>query len=150
MIAAYFIIVSFAIVAAIAADAESTKRRSAPITPRQTAPSASVARAEERERAKAEKMRLKREQAEADLPFYEIQLERLIQTAEDARYQYQRACEAVAHDLEMNRHGAIVRDKVVTAHIAERDRLLKKLITAENSIHAIERKAALAESILNE
>ena len=102
-----------------------------------------------RERAREMKAQQKKEQAMQDLPFYEIQLERIQRTAEDLRQQYYIANDSVNHDLEMNSYGAVIRDEVVNKHISERDRILKKLITAENAIHALEKKIYAAETVLN-
>lgn len=98
--------------------------------------------------AQAERDRLKQKQASEDLPFFEIQLDRLYITAEDTRNQYRRAVETVNHDNDLNRFGAVINSKVTLKHISERDHLLKKLITFENQIHALEKKRTAAENIL--
>ena len=103
-----------------------------------------------REQERRQKEQQKRQQAAQDLPFYEIQLERLYITAEDLRNQYKKALENVHTDAELNRltDGKAVKDKIINQHITERDHALKKLITAENQIHALEKKRTAAERIL--
>ena len=108
-----------------------------------------IQRENERRQAQEEKRRQKAEQAAQDLPFYEVQLERLYPTAESLRHQYKLAVESVNHDNEMNQHGSVIKDKVVNQHISERDKLLKKLIIAENQIHALEKKIHAAQAILS-
>ena len=110
---------------------------------------ARIQRENERRQAQEEKRRQQKEQAAQDLPFYEVQLERLYPTAESLRHQYKLAIESVNHDSEMNQHGAVIKDKVVNEHITQRDRLLKKLTIAENQIHALEKKIHAAQAILS-
>ena len=138
----------------------SRKRKSQRMTPKQTAAAERLRIAEakrmerirkenERRQAQEEKQRQKIAQAEQDLPFYEAQLERLYPTAESLRHQYRQACDSVNHDEEMNQYGAVIKDKVINDHISERDKLLKKLITAENTIHSLEKKLSAAQAILS-
>lgn len=103
----------------------------------------------QRIQARQEKQQQQKQQAENDIPFYEIQLDRLYITVEDTRNIYKKACDNVNHDNALNRYGAVVKDKVVNQHIIERDKALKKLITLENQIHALEKKKTAAEIILN-
>lgn len=98
--------------------------------------------------AKQEKQQQQKQQAENDIPFYNIQLERLYITVEDTRNQYKKACENVNHDNTLNKYGAVIKDKIVKQHIDERDKALKKLITLENQIHALEKKKVAAEIII--
>lgn len=102
----------------------------------------------QRKTEKAEKHKAQLLQALNDIPFYQIQLDRLYITVEDTRNQYKKACDNVNHDNALNRYGAVIKDKVVNQHITERDKALKKLITLENQIHALEKKKAAAELIV--
>ena len=106
-------------------------------------------REEERRQVQEAKQRQKAAQAAEDIPFYETQLERLYPTAETLRYNYKLACDSVLHDAEMNMYGAVIKDKLVNEHIAQRDKLLKKLIIAENQIHTLEKKIQAAQAILS-
>lgn len=106
-------------------------------------------REEERRQAQEGKQRQKAAQAAEDIPFYETQLERLYPTAETLRYNYKLACDSVLHDAEMNMYGAVIKDKLVNEHIAQRDKLMRKLITVENQIHTMERRQAQAISIIS-
>lgn len=105
----------------------------------------------ERAKAKQEKQQQQKQQAQQDIPFYDIQLERLYTTVEDTRQQYKKALENVKIDTELNRitDGKAVKEKVIEKHITERDKALKKLVILENQIHALEKKKAQAETILN-
>lgn len=105
-------------------------------------------KAAQAEKKRLEKQQQQKAQAKNDIPFYEIQLERLYITVEDVRNIYKKACDNVNHDNDLNRYGAVVKDKVVNQHIQERDKTLKKLITLENQIHALEKKLAQAETII--
>ena len=105
---------------------------------------------QEEKRVKQEaKLEQKKAQASEDLPFYQIQLDRLLPTAESTRTLYKKAVEAVRHDEAMNSYGAVVKGEVVEKHLAERDRLLRRLIVTENQIHALEKKIMTAEAILD-
>ena len=100
--------------------------------------------------AKQEKQQQQKQQALQDIPFYDIQLERLYISAADTRNQYRKALESVKLDTELNRltDGKAVKEKVVNQHITDRDKALKKLVILENQIHALEKKKAAAETIL--
>ena len=103
----------------------------------------------QRKKEKTEKHKTQLLQALDDIPFYQIQLDRLYITVEDTRNQYKKACDNVNHDNALNRYGAVIKDKVVNQHITERDKALKKLIILENQIHALEKKKTAAQNIIN-
>lgn len=104
----------------------------------------------QRKKAQTEKRRQQKEQAAADIPFYEIQLSRLYVTANDTRNQYKKACEQLEIDYKFNSvHSSAIKEKVLNQHIENRDKQLKKLMALENQIHALEKKIAAAETILN-
>ncbi len=101
----------------------------------------------EREEAKRQKEAEARAQAEEDIPYLETQLSRYYEMIEDAKADLRLARQRVKHDAEMNEHGAIIAEKVVNKHITERDKLMKKVITLENQIHAAEKKLSKAQQI---
>ena len=107
---------------------------------------ARIEKENQRRMAQAEKHRQKVVQALEDIPFYDTQLERLYPTAEAIKARYTKACEAVDRDTQLNQYGAVISDKEADKHLAERDKLLKKLIITENQIHALERKRAQAKA----
>ena len=108
-----------------------------------------AAKQAERNAAKERKAEEAREQAKEDIPYFENQLSRWYEMIEDANVDLQLARQSVKHDAEMNAHGAVVAEKVVKKHIAERDKLAKKVVTLENQIHAAEKKLNNAKRIAN-
>lgn len=121
------------------------------LTPAQEKKLARLEKEKQREEIRREKLETQKQQAKNDIPFYDIQLERLYITVEDTRNQYKKALENVKLDNELNRltDGKAVKEKVVEKHINERDKALKKLVILENQIHALEKKKAAAENILS-
>lgn len=120
-----------------------------PLTAAQQKQLARLEKEKQRENARREKLETQKAQAENDIPFFDIQLQRLYITVEDTRQQYKTACEKVEIDSRFNAiHSSAVKEKIVNKHIAERDKALKKLITLENQIHALEKKKTQAETIL--
>ena len=148
----YFIsvVVCFAVAVPVCVfmDAQSKKPAKAAKQPQK----ASQARQEEKRQRAEEQRRQKVAQAQQDLPFYEVQLERLYTTADQLNHQYKTAVENLRIDAELNRitDGKAVKAKIVEQHIAARDDTMKKLIAIETRIHAMEAKKAKAEAILTD
>ena len=113
---------------------------------------ARIQRENERRQAQEAKHRQKVAQARQDIPFYEVQLERLYITADQLNHQYKTAVENLRIDAELNRitDGKAVKAKIIEQHIAARDNTMKKLIAIETRIHAMEAKKAKAEAILTD
>ena len=141
------LILSIVVIVLIAIDSRK-KPAAVTITARQTQAEIKrqerAEREEERRQAQEAKQRQKAAQAAEDIPFYETQLERLYPIAEALRANYKRAADAVNHDAHLNQFGAVVHDKEVTAHLNQRDKLMRKLITVEDQIHTLERRQAQA------
>lgn len=100
-------------------------------------------REEERER----KATAARQQAEADKVFLVEQIDKLYNMLWDADSELKAARQTCQHDSEMNRAGAVIADKVVSKHRAERDKLEKKVMQLERNIHSYESKLYKAQQI---
>lgn len=101
----------------------------------------------EKERAAEEKRMIQKAQAVEDVAFLENRLECLYEQIEDANAQLYAARRNCRYDADMNSHGAVVADKIVNKHIAERDKLMRKVMTLENQIHSAEQKLNKARRI---
>ena len=148
------LIISIIVIALIAVDSNKNRIHPAAMTAKQLQALEKEKAKQEKEiariQAKQEKQQQQKQQARQDIPFYDIQLERLYISAADTRNQYKKALESVKLDTELNRltDGKAVKEKVVDKHIADRDKALKKLVILENQIHALEKKKAAAENLL--
>lgn len=101
----------------------------------------------EREAAQRRKAVEERAQALEDIPYWENRLEQLYEQIEDASSLLQTARRTCRHDAEMNQHGAVIAEKIVAKHIAERDKLMRKVMMLESQIHAAEMKLNKARFI---
>ena len=107
-------------------------------------------KAAERRAALAEKQAAERIQAKEDIPYYQNQLARFYEMIAAAKAELKAARDRCRLDSEMNRYAAAIPEKLVSKHIAERDKLLNKVIRLENQIHAMEKRLLKAETILND
>ena len=94
----------------------------------------------EREAEKQRKAEAERQQAAADRDFYIEQLDKLNAMLWKLDNDLNKANEVCQHDAEMNKHGAVVAEKIVNKHLADRDKLARKVMQLENAIHAKETK----------
>lgn len=105
---------------------------------------------EEKERkaeAKRQKEEAARAQAEEDIPYLLNQLDRLKEMIEDAKADLRIARQRVQYDAEMNAHGAVIAEKIVNKHIAERDKAMRKVMSLETQIHSKEKQLTKAQLI---
>lgn len=103
---------------------------------------------EQTQTEKQRKAEAAQRQAAADEAFYIEQIDKLYAMLWDADEDLERARTICQHDNEQNRAGAVVSDKVVGKHRAERDRLSKRVMQLERSIHAYETKLNKCRFIL--
>ena len=103
----------------------------------------------EKAEAKRQKDAAARAQAAEDIPYYEHQIDILTNMIEDAKAAYHITRQRVQYDAAMNQHGAIIKEKVVNAHITERDKAMKKVLSLERQIHTFETKLNKARAILD-
>lgn len=108
-----------------------------------------IEKEKQRQREKQVKAAQEKEQAKEDIPYLKNQLERFYKMIQDTETDLQIARQRVEYDSMANQYGSIVQEKEVNKHIADRDKLLNKLIKLENQIHAAEKKLNKAENILN-
>ena len=94
----------------------------------------------EREAEKQRKAEAERQQAAADRDFCIGQLDKLNAMLWELDEELNKANEVCQHDAEMNRHGAVIAEKIVNKHRADRDKLARKVMQLENAIHAKETK----------
>lgn len=97
---------------------------------------------------KQRKAQAERQQAEADEAFLIDQIDKLYQMLWDADADLELARKICQHDNDMNRTGAVVSIKDVTKHRTERDKLAKKVMNLERSIHSFETKLNKARFVL--
>lgn len=109
----------------------------------------------ERERIAAEKKAererkatAERQQAAADKDFYIEQIDKLNSMLWELDEELQAAKEKVKQDLILNKYGAVVPEKIAAKHRADRDKIAKKVMQIENSIHAKETKLNKALHII--
>lgn len=95
---------------------------------------------EQRKAERQRKVEAERRQAAADEQFLIDQIDKLYAMLWEADEDLELARQNCKHDNEMNRSGAVVADKVVNKHRADRDKLSKKVMNLERSIHAYETK----------
>ena len=110
---------------------------------------ARIAKETEAALQRAEKARQEKAQAAEDIPYYKNQLARFHEMIAGAKIELQAARNRCRLDSDMNAHGAIIAEKIVSKHIAERDKALTKVVRLENQIHAMEKKLLKAETIIN-
>lgn len=95
------------------------------------------------------KTEAERQQAAADEAFLIEQIDKLYQMLWEADEDLELARQNCQHDNEMNRAGAVVADKVVNKHRADRDKLAKKVMNLERQIHAFESKLNKCRFVLS-
>lgn len=94
----------------------------------------------EREAEKQRKAEAERQQAATDSEFYVEQIDKLYSMLWELDADLDKAREVCRYDNEMNKHGAVVAEKIVNKHRADRDKLARKVMQLENAIHAKEAK----------
>ena len=94
----------------------------------------------EREAEKQRKAEAERQQAANDSEFYVEQIDKLYSMLWELDADLDKAREVCRYDNEMNKHGAVVAEKIVNKHRADRDKLARKVMQLENAIHAKEAK----------
>ena len=117
----------------------------------QAAAKADAARRKAAERAavQAAKTAAERIQAREDIPYYRNQLARFYDMIGTAKAELHKARERCNLDFEMNSYAAVIPEKIIAKHTAERDKAYTKVIRLENQIHAMEKRLAKAETLLN-
>ena len=101
----------------------------------------------QREEEKERKAEAERQQAEADKFFLVEQIDKLYTMLWDADAELKAARQTCQHDGEMNRAGAVIAEKMVSKHRAERDKLERKVMQLERNIHSYETKLNKAQQI---
>ena len=124
------------------------KRRKAQIVPLARSPATAPAKTE-KQRQQENRKQAKIAKAELDVGHYSERLETYTIMHRDATKLLDIAQAQVDRDKEMSRYGAQSR-KIVNAHIRERDRAQKAVLSYAAQIHAAQIKIAQAESILNQ
>ena len=94
----------------------------------------------EREAEKQRKAEAERQQAANDSEFYVEQIDKLYSMLWELDADLDKAREVCRYDNEMNKHGAVIAEKIVNKHRADRDKLARKVMQLENAIHAKEAK----------
>lgn len=107
-----------------------------------------ASQAAQREAAKQRKAEAERQQAAADTSFYIDQIDKLYSMLWDADAELQTARKTCQYDNEMNKNGAVIPEKIAAKHRADRDKLARRVMQLENSIHARETKLNKAQQIV--
>lgn len=88
------------------------------------------------------------DQARADLEYYRIQLETLAALEQRTREETKKARRVVAYDGQCNKYGAAIPEKTTAAHVADLEKLERKLLRYNQQIHATENRIRKALYIL--
>lgn len=103
----------------------------------------------ERERAQDAKRAAQIKQAEIDIPFFESQLDDYMTLHRDTQKLLDAAQKEVDTDNALNKYGAVVSIKILSNHIAARDRYKKQVLMYERQIHAAQKNLDKAKRVLD-
>lgn len=103
--------------------------------------------AAEKAAARERKETAARQQAAADADFLINQIDKLYKMLWDADADLDAARCTCEHDRDANKAGAVVAEKIVSKHRAERDKLEKKVMQLERNIYSYETKLNKAQQI---
>lgn len=110
---------------------------------------ARILQQQQREKEKQIKLENEKQQAVEDIPYLKNQLDRYYEMINACQIDLKLARQRVQYDNDMNKYGAVISEKVVNKHVADRNKLLQKISKLEGQIHAAEKNLNKAQQIIN-